>query len=128
MKKRVALGYQPALPNQPQRKLDQPGVLAWELITPKDGLPAETFGLPNCTRLNRLKNSVRNCSPIRSVMDVVLKTAKSQLLMPWLRSVGSSRLSLPNVNAGGEEKQAVLNHWASLACAAPPGDLAQPAT
>src|SRR6266704_2811519 len=61
-------------------------------------------------------------------MDVVLKTAKSQLLMPWPRRVGSSRLSLPNVNAGGEEKQAVLNHWASLACAAPPGDLAQPAT
>src|SRR5437667_2337738 len=98
------------------------GVLLCELITPNDGLPAETFGAPNCTRLVRLKNSVRNCSPTRSVMAVVLKRAKSQLLIPWPRSVGSSRLSVPKVNAGGEVKHDVLNHALSLDCAAPPCD------
>lgn len=65
-------------------------------------------GNPNCSRLNKLKNSVRNCRLVRSVIPVVLKMAKSKLLIPSARSVASTRDSSPNPQAGGPAKQAVL--------------------
>src|SRR5271155_5208371 len=39
---------------------------------------------------------------------VFLKTAKSQLLMPWLRRVESTRPSSPKPQSAGAEKQLVL--------------------
>ena len=39
------------------------GWFTWLLTTPNDALPSTCPGNPNCTRLNRLKNSARNCRP-----------------------------------------------------------------
>src|SRR5215475_23168 len=61
-------------------------------------------------------------------MAVVLKSAKSKLLVPWPRREGSRRLSLPNVKAGGETKHEVLNHRLSFDCAEPETELSQPGT
>src|SRR5450755_1225003 len=64
--------------------------------------------------LNRLKNSVRNSTPILSPMLVFLKMAKSKLSMPGPRSDESTRPSLPNPHSGGAAKQFVLNHSVRL--------------
>ena len=55
------------------------------------------FGGPHWTWLKRLKNSVRNSRFILSSgpKRVFLKMAQSKLLMPFIRSVGSTRDSLP---------------------------------
>src|SRR5262249_25096708 len=70
-------------------------------------------------RLRRLKISVRNCSPILSVIDVFLTTAKFQLLTPGVRTSGSVRATLPNENAGGSVKADVSNQRVRRDCAAP---------
>src|ERR1700677_552517 len=91
------------------------GVLSWLLTTPKlpVGGPVQqvVFGGPNWTRLNVLKNSVRNCKPslFSGPMFVVLNTAKSQLLIPAPRSVASTRDSSPKPHSAGATKQLVLN-------------------
>ena len=95
------------------------GLFACELTTPNDGFPSDKPGEPNCTRLKRLKNSVRNCNLMRSAIDVVLNTAKSQLSIPCFRKLGSKRPSEPKVNAGAAVKHAVLNHSFSLDVAEP---------
>src|SRR5262249_27729916 len=66
-----------------------------EVTIPKFGFPTCVFGSANCTRLNRLKNSVRKSRLIRSVMCVCLLTVKSQLAMPAAFRTGSVRGSLP---------------------------------
>jgi adenosylhomocysteinase len=43
---------------------------------------SDWFGRPNCTRLNRLKNSVRNSTLMSSVIEVRLNIAKSKFAMP----------------------------------------------
>ena len=48
-----------------------------EVITPKFAFPKVSPGGPNCVRLKMLKNSVRNCTAIRSVTEMPLKTEKS---------------------------------------------------
>src|ERR1700728_407467 len=91
------------------------GVLSWLLTTPKlpVGGPVQqvVFGGPNWTRLNVLKNSVRNCKPslFSGPKFVVLNKAKSQLLIPAPRSVASTRDSSPKLHASGAEKQFTLN-------------------
>src|SRR5712691_8743691 len=95
---------------------------------PNVKLPKVWFGCPNCTRLNRLKISPRNCSARPSRIFVSLNMAKSQFAAPCPRSSGSVRDSLPNVNGGGALKQDVLNHLSMRDCAEPVNDLLQPAT
>src|SRR5690348_3434843 len=70
-----------------------------------------------------LKNSVRNSTPILSVMVVRLNIAKSKLLMPGVRRVASVRDSLPKPHCGGAAKQLVLNHCEMCL---PPADLLHP--
>src|SRR6202453_2450174 len=103
------------------------GVFNWLLVIPKVGLLAvqqAVVGAPNWTRLNVLKNSVRNCKPNLSPGPkfVLLNIARSQLLIPWPRSVGSTRDSLPKPKSLGAVKQAGLNQAIppfSATCAAP---------
>src|SRR5262249_14365157 len=77
------------------------GWLTWLVTTPNCGLPKVKPGFPKRTRLNTLKNSVRNCRFIRpSFRNLLFLTSpKSMLLMPWSRTSGSVRATLPNVNA-----------------------------
>src|SRR5579862_610339 len=96
-------------------------------MTPNEGFPCVKPGAANCTRLNRLKNSVRNCTLMRSVIVVVLNIAKSQLSIPWARNLGSKRPSVPRVKAGAAVKHAVLNHPLSRDVAEPEIDALQPA-
>jgi len=56
---------------------------------------------------------------MRSVIDVFLNTAKSQLSIPSFRKVGSKRGSEPKVKAGVAVKHAVLNHSVSREVAEP---------
>src|ERR1700758_4059065 len=69
------------------------------------------FGGPNCGRLKRLKNSVRNSIFILSSGPkyVLLNIAKSKFLTPSCRKVASTRDSSPKPHAGAEVKQLVLN-------------------
>src|SRR6266478_6380314 len=70
------------------------------------------FGGANWVRLNKLKNSTRNSIPVfasRPSMSF-LKRAKSKLITPSERSVGSARDWFPKVKSAGAEKQAGLNH------------------
>src|ERR1043165_4120601 len=90
-----------------------------EDTTPNCGLPKDVFGSANCTRLNRLKNSVRNSSLKRSLICVFLTTVKSKLLIPAARNTGSVHDSLPNVKEAGWAKAAVLNHRLSRLWAVP---------
>src|SRR5262245_38224405 len=97
------------------------------------------FGIPNCTRLNRLNASRRSCRFIRSPIFVAFVTAKFQLLMPCPLRSESLRGSLPRAHrrrgslAGsaalnapfGTLKQAVLNHAPSLSPALPSTLLSQ---
>ncbi len=53
-------------------------------------------------------------------MSVALTKARSQLLTPADRTLGSSRETLPKVNGAGAEKSAVLNHLFKRLCADPP--------
>src|SRR5271156_5070715 len=98
------------------------GLLSWLLTIPKPVLlvagtarlvllQQAVLGGPNCTRLNVLKNSVRNCKPslFSGPKFVVLNKAKSQLLIPAPRSVASTRDSSPKLHASGAEKQFTLN-------------------
>src|ERR1700752_7331 len=90
------------------------GLPNWLLVIPKLGLfevQQAVFGGPNWTRLNALKNSVRNCTPNFSSGPklVVLNIARSQLLIPAPRSVGSTRDSLPKPQSAGAWKQLGLN-------------------
>src|ERR1700723_3211099 len=110
------------------------GVLSWLLTTPKlpVGGPVQqvVFGGPNWTRLNVLKNSVRNCKPNFSPGPklVVLNIARSQLLIPWPRRLGSTRDSFPKPKFAGAVKQAGLIQAippVSFTCAVP---LAHPPT
>src|SRR5271155_5538537 len=117
------------------------GLLSWLLTIPKPVLlvagtarlvllQQAVFGGPNWTRLNVLKNSVRNCKPSLSQGPkfVVLKIARSQLSMPAPRSVASTRDSFPNAKSPGGVKQFGLNQAippATVACAVP---LAHPGT
>src|ERR1700744_6517339 len=91
------------------------GVFNWLLEIPKLELfdsQHEVFGAANWTRLNVLKNSVRNCRPSFSPGPkvVVLNIAMSQLSIPSPRSVGSTRDSFPKPKSLGAVKQAGLNH------------------
>src|SRR3984957_21111055 len=86
----------------------------WLLVIPKLELlelQQAVFGGPNWTRLNVLKNSVRNCKPNFSPGPkvVVLNIAMSQLSIPSPRSVGSTRDSFPKPKSLGAVKQAGLN-------------------
>src|ERR1700691_517032 len=96
------------------------GLFNWLLTIPKLVLlvaPSPTLlqqavlGGPNCTRLNVLKNSVRNCKPslFSGPKFVVLNKAKSQLLIPAPRIVASTRASSPKPHSAGATKQLVLN-------------------
>src|SRR5277367_6887995 len=89
------------------------GLFNWLLVTPKPlgALQQAVFGGPNWTRLNVLKNSVRNSKPNFSPGPkfVVVFIARSQLLIPSPRSVGSTRDSLPKPKSLGAVKQVGLN-------------------
>src|SRR5215469_7375035 len=95
------------------------GLLSWLFTIPKVALlfcpklllQQPPLGRPNWTRLNVLKNSVRNCNPNLSSGPkfVVLKIAMSQLLIPAPRIVGSTRDSSPKPQAAGAVKQFTLN-------------------
>src|ERR1700748_373081 len=90
------------------------GLFNWLLVIPKLALldaQQAVFGGPNCTRLKVLKNSVRNSKPYFSPGPkfVVFFIAMSQLSIPWPRSVGSTRDSLPKPKLLGTVKQAGLN-------------------
>src|SRR4051812_38262356 len=99
------------------------------LTTPNVLLPKDVFGGPNCGWLNKLKNSPRNSTFIRSEGPkvVLLKTAQFQLFTPSCRRWGSTRPSLPKPYAGGAEKQDVLNHPASRCSRSPATDPSHPA-
>src|ERR1700683_1142522 len=71
------------------------GLLYWLVSDPKEVFPTETFGCPNCTRLNRLKASARNSKLALSWMGKFLKSDISQLAVPGVRSALSVRDSLP---------------------------------
>src|SRR6202161_4374630 len=109
------------------------GLFNWLLVIPKVGLLAwqqAVVGAPNWTRLNVLKNSVRNCKPNFSPGPkfVVLNIARSQLLIPSPRSVGSTRDSFPKPKLLGAVKQSGLNQAIppdAAVCATP---LAHPGT
>src|SRR5713101_2525356 len=98
------------------------------VTTPKFGLVKVPLGGPNCGWLKRLKNSVRNSRYALSVTLVLLKTAKSKLVMPCCRSDGSTRASLPKPQSGGATKQLVLNQPLSLDTGLPEASLLQPGT
>src|SRR2546427_9340121 len=98
------------------------------VTTPKFGLVKVPLGGPNCGWLKRLKNSVRNSMYARSVTLVLLKTAKSKLLIPCCLIVGSTRASLPKPQAGGATKQLVLNQPLSFDTGLPETSLLQPGT
>ena len=88
---------------------------AVDVTTPKFGLFAEqqiVLGGANCVRLNKLKTSVRNSRPSRSLLvnRILLNNAASKLLMPCERSRGSTRDSVPNSKSAGAAKHDVLNH------------------
>src|SRR5277367_1513600 len=103
------------------------GLFNWLFVIPKVALldsQQAVFGAANWTRLNVLKNSVRNCKPNRSPGPkfTVLNAARSQLLIPWPRSVGSTRDSFPKPKSLGAVKQAGLNQAippVSVTCAVP---------
>src|SRR5215475_6153566 len=95
------------------------GWFTWLLTTPNDALPSTCPGKPNSTRLNRLKNSARNCIPARSLIAVVFTNARSQLLIPAERTSGSVRDTFPNVNGAGCLKTEVLNQPFRRLCAEP---------
>src|SRR5271170_707850 len=61
---------------------------------------------------------------------VVLNRAMSQLLIPAARRLESTRASVPYPQAGGAEKQLVLNHSSTFAALlpVPPAPLAHPWT
>src|ERR1700733_1142504 len=88
------------------------GLFNWLLDIPKPlaALQQAVFGALNWTRLNVLKNSVRNSKPYLSPGPklVVFFIAMSQLLIPSPRSVGSTRDSLPKPKLLGAVKQAGL--------------------
>src|SRR5580658_4682950 len=88
------------------------GLFNWLFTSPKPAAPKPVFGGANWTRLNVLKNSVRNCKPSLSSGPkfVVLKIAMSQLLIPAPRSVGSTRDSSPKPQSAGAVKQLGLIH------------------
>src|SRR5262245_44164652 len=79
-------------------------MVASVVITPADELiaPLENtvaFGVPKFVRLSRLKISVRNCKPTRSVKEVLLKTDRSTLARPGPLNTPLPRF--PYVPAGG---------------------------
>src|ERR1700744_2491913 len=90
------------------------GLFNWLFLIPTvaliDAHPA-VFGGLNWARLNVLKNSVRNCKPNFSSGPkfVVLNIARSQLSIPALRSVPSTRDSFPKPKSLGAVKQAGLS-------------------
>src|SRR6187399_237664 len=104
-----------------------------------DAVVTVVFGMPNCTRLNRLNASRRNCRFMREPIFVIFVTAKFQLLMPCPRRSGSLRSPLPSAqrargslagslalnDAFGTLKQLVLNHLPSLSPALPSTNLSQ---
>src|ERR1700722_9682247 len=92
------------------------GWLSWLFTIPKVPLPRVPPGGPNWTRLNVLKNSVRNCKPslFSGPKFVVLYNAMSQLLIPAPRIVASTRDSSPKPHSAGGVKQLVLNQTISL--------------
>ena len=106
------------------------GLLTVFVMLPKLADGRKLSGGPNCWRLKRLKNSVRNSRPSLSAGPnvVLLNTAKSKLRIPCWRSLESTRGSFPNVNAFGCEKQEVLNHSFSLDSALPDNFALQPRT
>src|SRR3984885_15926007 len=108
------------------------GLFNWLLDIPKPlaALQQAVFGALNWTRLNVLKNSVRNSKPNLSPGPkfVVFLIAMSQLLIPSPRSVGSTRDSFPKPKSLGAVKQAGLNQAippVEVTCEVP---LAQPGT
>src|ERR1700688_722660 len=103
------------------------GLFNWLLVIPTVGLLAwqqAGGGGPNWARLKGFKNSVRNFKPYLSSGSklVVVNSARSQLLIPSPRSVGSTRDSFPKPKSLGAVKQAGLNQAMppdAAACAAP---------
>src|SRR5439155_8369736 len=60
------------------------GALTWLVTTPNCGLPNVNPGFPKRTRLNTLKNSLRNCKFIRPSLKnrLFLTSPKSMLFVP----------------------------------------------
>src|SRR5882757_1161557 len=73
------------------------GLLIWLLISPNWVLVNIVLGVPKYTVFVALSASARNCARIRSLMENVLNTDKSQLNSPGPRTL-RNRLVLPNVN------------------------------
>src|SRR5579863_4710785 len=101
-----------------------------ELITPKPPAPNPVAGIEKYGWLKMLKNSVRNSMPAFSPIMVRLNTAKSKLLIPGPRRLGSTRASFPNPHWNaplvvGAVKHDVLNHCERWP---PPAFLSQPDT
>src|SRR5690606_29744248 len=110
-----------------RRDVTWPNVLVADVLTP-------VFGMPNCTRLNRLKASARSVRLTPPWSGVVFDTARFQLLTPCPRRSGSVRGALPSCHrsrgsafepAFGTLKQLVLNHWSSRSSVDPLTDLSQ---
>src|SRR2546425_10186565 len=76
-------------------------------MTPKSWLLKVAFGVPKFTRLNALKNSVRNCRFFFSLNGKFFIRAMSQFFRPGPRN--KFRPALPNCNGCGRAKAAVLN-------------------
>src|SRR3954470_20873086 len=68
------------------------------------------FGFPNCTRLNTLNASARNCSWYFSAIRVFLNKETSKLSVPGPRRFGINRGAFPKVNGALKEKADVLKY------------------
>lgn len=83
-------------------------------ITPAEGLTVAPvniigFGVPRFVWLIMLKNSARNCSPIRSEIWVFLNTEKSSSAIPG--PLNTALPEFPKVPTVGNMYAFGLNHW-----------------
>src|SRR5262245_14646643 len=96
------------------------GLLACRLTTPKLLWSTRVAGGSNCTRLNVLKNSARNCALNRSPLnELFLKNDRLKFFTPSARRLGITRGVLPHVKAGVMENADVSNHFLTLSSALP---------
>src|SRR5207245_1458891 len=79
-------------------------------MTPKELELMLVLGTPNCTRLNALKASARNCTRNLSVIFVFLNTDMSKLATAGLRRFGIRRGALPKVNGVLKENTEVSKY------------------
>src|SRR5712692_3426608 len=89
-------------------------------MTPKELVPNVVPGPPKLVSFNKLKNSARNCSVVRSCSVVFLRAEKSQFTVPGWRTSGSVRAVFPNVNGGGCENTDVSKYRSSRLTVDPP--------